>query len=117
MHAVYRLTEETGVPEGDVRWGWGSSRLMAITITNVNSTRTRVHVGGVDGYSQGSELSSSRGPIISICIRFWGAGLGSGFDTVPVVVLDLDIVQKGLYLFKAGLVLSISSLGVRLRNG
>jgi len=117
MHAVYRSTKELGVPKGDVRWGWGSSGLTAVTITNVNSTRSRARAGRVDGYSRGSKLSGSRGPIIGICIRFWGAGLGSGLNTVPVVVLDLDIVQKGLYLFKVGLVLGVSSLGVRLHNG
>ena len=32
------------------------------------------------------------------------------------MVLDLDIVRKGPYVFKAGLVLGLSSLGVRLHN-
>jgi len=117
MHTVYGSTEESGVPKGDVRWGWGSSGLMVITITNVNSTRTRACTGGVNGYGRGSELGSSRGPIIGICTGSWGAGLGSGVDTVPVVVLDLDIVRKGPYVFKVGLELSLSSLGVRLHNG
>jgi len=90
---------------------------MAVTITNVNSTRTRMGVGGIDGYNGGSELGSSWGPVVGVCTRSWGAGLGSGVDTVPVVVLDLDIVQKGPYLFKAGLVLGLSSLGIRLHNG
>jgi len=90
---------------------------MAVTITNVNSTRTRTGVGAVDRYGWGSELSSPWGPVIGICIGSWGAGSGSGVDAVPVVVLDLDIVRKGPYLFKAGLVFSLSSLGVRLYNG
>ena len=117
MHAVYWSTEKLGLPKGDVRWGWGSSRLTVITITNVNSTRTRARAGGVNGYDRGSELGSSRGPIFGFCTGSWGAGLGSGIDGVPVVVLDLDIVRKGLYVFKAGLVLGLSSLGVRLHNG
>jgi len=31
--------------------------------------------------------------------------------------LDLDVVWKGPYLFKAGLVLGLSSTSIRLRNG
>jgi len=91
--------------------------LTAVTITNVNSTRTRTGVGAIDRYGWGSELSSPWGLVIGICIRSWGAGSGSGVDAVPVVDLDLDIVQKGPYLFKASLVLSLSSLDVRLHNG
>ena len=117
MHTVYWLTEELGLPKGDVRRGWGSSGLSVITIANINSTRTRACVGGVNGYDRGSELGNSQGPIIGICTGSWGAGLGSGVNGVPIVVLDLDIVQKGPYVFKVGLVLGLSSLGVRLRNG
>ena len=117
MHTVYWSTEESGLPKGDVRWGGGSSGLTVVTITNVNSTRTRARAGGVNRYDRGSELGSSWGPIIGICTGSWGAGLGSGINGVPIVVLDLDIVQKGPYVFKVGLVLGFSSLGVRLRNG
>ena len=117
MHAVYWSTEESRLPKGDVRRGWGSSRLTVVTITNVNSTRTRACAGGVNGYDRGSELGSSWGPIIGICTGSWGAGSGSGINRVPVMVLDLDIVRKGPYVFKAGLILSFSSLGVRLCNG
>ena len=117
MHAVYWSTEKSGLPKGDVRWGWGSSGLMVITITNVNSTRTRACAGGVNGYGRGSELGSSWGPIIGISTGSWGAGSGSGVDAIPVMVLDLDIVRKGPYVFKVGLVLGLSSLGVGLHNG
>ena len=117
MHAVYWSTEKSGLPEGDVRWGWGSSGLTIVAITNVNSTRTRTRAGGVNGYDRGGELGSSRGPIIGICTGSWGTSSGSGVDGVPIVVLDLDIVRKGPYVLKAGLVLGLSSLGVRLRNG
>jgi len=41
----------------------------------------------------------------------WG-----GVDAVPVVVLDVDVVGKALNLGKIGLVLSLSSKGVRYRN-
>ena len=117
MHAVYWSAEETGLPEGDIGWGWGSSGLTVVTIANVNSTRTRACAGGVNGYGRGSELGNSRGPIICICTGSRGAGSGSGIDGVPVMVLDLDIVWKGPYMVKVGLVLGLSSLGVRLRNG
>ena len=117
MHTVYWSAEESGLPKGDVRWRWRSSRLMVVAIANVNSTRTRACAGGVNGYDRRSKLGSSRGPIIGICTGSRGAGLGSRVDRVPIVVLDLDIVQKGPYVFKAGLVLGLSSLGVRLRNG
>ena len=80
MHAVYGSTEELGLPESDVRWGWGSSGLTVVTIANVNSTRTRACAWGVNGYDRGSELGSSRGPIIGICTGFGGASLGSGLD-------------------------------------
>ena len=117
MYAVYWSTEKSGFPKGDVRWGGGSSGLMVVTIANVNSTRTRACAWGVNGYDRGSELGGSWGPIIGICTGFWGASSGSGIDGVPVVILDLDIVRKGPYVFKAGLVLGLSSLGVRLHNG
>ena len=80
MHAVYWSIEESGLPKGDIRWGWGSSGLTAVTIANVNSTRTRAHAGEVNGYGRESELGSSQGPIIGICTGSWGAGLGSGVD-------------------------------------
>ena len=99
MHTVYGSTEKMGLPQGNVKGSWGSSRLMVITITNVNSTRTRACAGEVNGYDRGSELGSSQDPIISICTGSWGAGSGGRVDAVPVVVLDLDIVQKGPYLF------------------
>ena len=67
MHTVYWSTEKSRFPEGDVRWGWGCSGLLVVTIANVNSTRTRACAGGVNGYDRGSELGSSRGPIIGIC--------------------------------------------------
>jgi len=37
-------------------------------------------------------------------------------DAVPVVVLDVDVVGKVLNLGKMGLVLGLSSEGVRYRN-
>ena len=40
MHAVYRSTEETGLPEGNVGWGWGSSGVSVVTITKVNLLRS-----------------------------------------------------------------------------
>jgi len=44
-------------------------------------------------------------------------GIGWGrVDAVPVVVLDVDIVGKALNLVKIGLVLSLSSKGVRYCN-
>ena len=67
MHTVYWSTEELGLPEGDVGRGWGSSGLTVVTIANVNSTRTSVDAGGIDGYDRRSELGSSWGPIIGIC--------------------------------------------------
>ena len=91
--------------------------LFRSTIANVNSTRTRARAGGVNGYDRGSELGSSRGPIIGICTGSRGAGSCGRVNTVPIVVLDLDIVRKGPYVFKVGLLLSLSSLGVRLCNG
>jgi len=44
-----------------------------------------------------------------------GIGWG-GINTVPVVVLDVDIVGKALNPGKMGLVLGLSSEGVRYRN-
>ena len=82
MHAIYWSTEKLRLPKGDVRWGWGCSGLMVVTITNVNSTRTRARAWGVNGYGRGSELGSSRGPIIGICTGSWGAGSGSGVDGI-----------------------------------
>jgi len=44
-------------------------------------------------------------------------GVGwSGIDTIPVVVLDVDVVGKALNLVKIGLVLSLSSKGIRYHN-
>jgi len=44
-------------------------------------------------------------------------GIGwSRVDAVLVVVLDVDVVGKGLNLVKMGLVLGLSSKGVRYRN-
>jgi len=44
-------------------------------------------------------------------------GIGQGrVNAVPVVVLDVDVVGKALNLVKIGLVLSLSSKGVRYRN-
>jgi len=44
-------------------------------------------------------------------------GVGWGrIDAVPVVVLNVDVVGKVLNLGKMGLVLSLSSEGVRYRN-
>ena len=44
-------------------------------------------------------------------------GIGWGrVDTVPVVVLDVDVVGKGLNLVKIGLVLGLSSKGIRYHN-
>jgi len=37
-------------------------------------------------------------------------------DAVPVVVLDVDVVGKVLNLGKMGLILGLSSEGVRYRN-
>jgi len=37
-------------------------------------------------------------------------------DAVPVVVMDVDVVGKGLNLVKIGLVLGLSSKGVRYHN-
>jgi len=47
--------------------------------------------------------------------RSKGIGWG-GIDAVPVVVLDVDVVGKALNLGKKGLVLGLSSEGVRYRN-
>jgi len=47
--------------------------------------------------------------------RSKGIGWG-GIDTVPVVVLDVDAVGKALNLVKIGLVLSLSSKGIRYCN-
>jgi len=47
--------------------------------------------------------------------RAKGIGWG-GVDAVPVVVLDMDVVGKALNLGKIGLVLGLSSKGVRYRN-
>jgi len=53
----------------------------------------------------------------------WGVNTGrskgigwSRVDAVPVVVLDVDVVGKALNLVKIGLVLGLSSKGVRYRN-
>jgi len=44
-------------------------------------------------------------------------GIGwSGIDAVPVVVLDVDVVGKALNLVKIGLVLGLSSKGIRYHN-
>jgi len=44
-------------------------------------------------------------------------GIGwSGIDAVPVVVLDMDVVGKALNLVKIGLVLGLSSKGIRYCN-
>jgi len=47
--------------------------------------------------------------------RSEGIGWG-GIDAVPVVVLNVDVVGKALNLVKIGLVLGLSSKGVRYRN-
>jgi len=44
-----------------------------------------------------------------------GIGWG-GIDAVPVVVLNVDVVGKALNLGKIGLILGLSSEGVRYRN-
>ena len=44
--------------------------------------------------------------------RSEGVGWG-GIDAVPVVVLNVDVVGKALNLGKMGLVLGLSSKGVR----
>jgi len=47
--------------------------------------------------------------------RSEGVGWGR-IDAIPVMVLDVDVVGKALNLGKIGLVLSLSSKGVRYRN-
>jgi len=47
--------------------------------------------------------------------RSKGIGWG-GIDAVPLMVLDVDVVGKALDLVKIGLVLGLSSKGVRYRN-
>jgi len=47
--------------------------------------------------------------------RSEGIGWG-GINAVPVVVLDVDVVGKALDLVKIGLVLGLSSEGVRYHN-
>ena len=117
MHAVYWSTEESGLPKSDVGWGWGSSGVSVVTITNVNSASARTEVLGSSGLGGwGGKLKICRYPVIGIGTQFWGTVPG-GIDTIPISVLDLDIVRKGLYLFKAGLILGFSSLGIRLGNG
>jgi len=44
-----------------------------------------------------------------------GIGWG-GVDAVPIVVLDVDVVGKVLNLGKIGLVLGLSSEGIRYCN-
>ena len=73
MHAVYWSTEESGLPEGDVRWGWGSSGVSVVTITNVNSASARAEVlgsGRLGGW--GGELKIRRCPVIGIGTWFRG---------------------------------------------
>jgi len=47
--------------------------------------------------------------------RSEGVGWG-GIDAIPVVVLNVDVVGKVLNLGKMGLVLGLSSEGIRYRN-
>jgi len=47
--------------------------------------------------------------------RSEGVGWGR-IDAVPIVVLDVDVVGKVLNLGKMGLVLSLSSEGIRYCN-
>ena len=72
MHAVYWSTEKSGLPEGDVRWGWGSSGVSVVTITNVNSASARAEVLGSSGLGGwGGELKIRRCPVIGIGTWFW----------------------------------------------
>jgi len=62
-------------------------------------------------------------PVIGVRTSTWGVDTGrakgigwGGIDAVPVVVLNVDAVGKVLNLGKIGLVLSLSSGGIRYRN-
>jgi len=45
METFYRsCSEESGVPEMDSKWGGGSSRVMAIATTNIDSAETKIWV-------------------------------------------------------------------------
>jgi len=62
-------------------------------------------------------------PVIGIRTGTWGVNTGGSesigwgrVNAVPVVVLDVDVVGKALDLVKIGLVLGLSSKGVRYRN-
>jgi len=41
----------------------------------------------------------------------------SGINTVPVMILNMDIIWQSLYSLKLGLVLGFSTLGIGLSNG
>jgi len=74
-------------------------------------------------WSWGCELEVGGSPVISVWTSTWGVNTGGsegigwgGINAVPVVVLDMDVVGKALNLVKIGLVLGLSSKGVRYRN-
>jgi len=124
MQAVYRLITILWVPERNTGWGWGCSGLLSITITNVSATNAQTgRIGGSRFWGWGGKLEVGGSPVIGVRTSTWGVNTGgskgigwSGIDAVPVVVLDVDVVGKVLNLGKMGLVLGLSSEGVRYCN-
>jgi len=124
MQAVYRLITVLWVPERNTSGRQRCSRLSSITITNISATSTQTgQVGGSGFRGWGHKLEVGGSPVIGIGTGTWGidAGRSEGVswgrvNAVPVVVLNVDVVGKALNLGKIGLVLSLSSKGVRYRN-
>jgi len=124
MQAIYRLITVLWVPERNTGGHWGCSGLPGITITNVSATNAWMgQVGGSRFRGWGCKLEVGGSAVIGVRTGTWGINTGGSegiswgrVDAVPVVVLDVDVVGKGLNLAKIGLVLSLSSKGVRYCN-
>ena len=77
MHTVYGLAKDPRFPKMDSSWGWGSSGVSVVAITNVSSTSTCVEPTGIGRCGGGRrKLKVCRCPVIGIRVRFWGAILG-----------------------------------------
>ena len=77
MHAVYWLAKDPRFPKFNSCWGWGSSRMLVVAITNVNSTSTRVESTSIGRCGGGRcKLKVCRCPVIGIRIGVWGTILG-----------------------------------------
>jgi len=74
MHAIYWSAKDPRFPKFNSCWGWGSSGMSVVAITNVNSTSTRMESTRIGRCGGGRrKLKVCRCPVIGIRVGVWGA--------------------------------------------